>query len=136
MKKNRYILDTNILIELIRENPVVLECLRKVGTENCCMSVISSHELHYGAYHAPYHYQKQELIRIRKVMRHFPVIPLPEDGSDFGRIKANLIKRGLIIDDFDISIAGTAMKEGMIIVTDNIRHFARIEGLHVENWTS
>jgi len=69
-------------------------------------------------------------------MRHFPVIPLPEDGSDFGRIKANLIKRGLIIDDFDISIAGTAMKEGMIIVTDNIRHFARIEGLHVENWTS
>lgn len=135
MKKREYILDTNILVELIRENPVVLEHLRKVGTERCCISVISSQELLYGAYNAPARYQKQELTRIGKVMRHFPIVPLPEDGQDFGKIKAGLVKRGLIIDDFDISIASTAIKNGLIVVTDNVKHFSRIDGLKVENWT-
>ena len=134
MKKIKYILDTDILIELIRENPVVLEHLRKVGTERCCMSVISSQELLYGAYNAPTYYQKQELIRIGKVMRHFPIAPLPEDGHDFGKAKADLVKRGLIIDDFDISIAATALKNDITLVTDNIKHFSRIEGLKIENW--
>lgn len=135
MKKREYILDTNILIELIRECPAVLEHLREVGTEKCCMSVISSQELMFGAYNAPERFQKQELIRIGKVMRHFPIIHLPEDGHDFGRIKADLVKRGQITDDFDISIAGTALKHGMTVVTDNVKHFSRIDGLKVENWT-
>lgn len=136
MKKKEYILDTNILVGLIREEPVVLEHLRKVGTERCCMSVVSSQELLFGAYNAPSQYQEQELIRIGKVMRHFPVVPLPEDGHDFGRIKADLVKRGLIIDDFDISIAGTAIKNDLTVVTDNIKHFSRIEGLKVESWSN
>ena len=80
-------------------------------------------------------YIKQELTRIGKVMRHFPIVPLPEDGQDFGKIKASLVKRGLIIDDFDISIASTAIKNGLIVVTDNVKHFSRIDGLKVENWT-
>ena len=134
MKIRKYILDTNILIELIRENPQVVEHLRKVGTNRCCMSVISSQELLYGAYNAPIRYQEQELIRIHKVMRRFPIVPLPEDGRDFGSTKADLVKRGLIIDDFDISIAGTALKNDMTVVTDNTKHFSRIEGLKVENW--
>ena len=134
MKKRNYILDTNILIELIRENPQVIEHLRKVGTKRCCISVISVQELLFGAYNAPLRYQEQELTRIQVIMRHFPIIPLPDDGCDFGKTKADLVKKGLIIDDFDISIAATALKNDLTVVTDNTKHFSRIEGIKVENW--
>ena len=134
MKKKNYILDTNILIELIRENPQVIEHLRKVGTKRCCISVISVQELLFGAYNAPLRYQEQELARIQVIMRHFPIIPLPDDGYDFGKTKADLVKKGLIIDDFDISIAATALKNDLTVVTDNTKHFSRIEGIKIENW--
>ncbi len=134
MKKRNYILDTNILIELIRENTQVVEHLRKVGTKRCCMSVISVQELLFGAYNAPLRYQEQELTRIQKVVRRFPILPLPDDGCDFGKTKAALVKKGLIIDDFDICIAATALKNDMIVVTDNTKHFSRIGGVKIENW--
>ena len=136
MKTTQYILDTNILIELIHENSNVVEHLRNVDTKKCCISVISCQELFYGAYNAPERYREQETIRVNKIIRHFTIVPLPEDGEDFGRIKANLVKKGLLIDDFDISIAATALNENLTIVTDNVKHFSRIDGLQIENWTT
>ena len=45
-----------------------------------------------------------------------------------------LRRAGKLVEDADILIAATAMKLGMIVVTDNIEHFKRIKGLKVENW--
>ena len=104
----QYLLDTNILIEFIHKNITVTDHLRKVGTENCAISVISIEELYFGAYNAPLRYREQELEHIIALRQRFKVLPLPEDADDFGRVKAELVKRGLIIDDFDISIAATA----------------------------
>ena len=131
----QYMLDTNILIEFIHKNITVTNHIRKVGTENCVISVVSLEELYFGAYNAPLRYREQELEHIMALRKRFKVLALPEDADDFGRIKADLVKRGLIIDDFDISIAATALDKGLTVVTDNIKHFSRIEGLKVENWT-
>ena len=49
MTNKRYLLDTNILIDFVKEVPSVVEKILQVGTHQCCMSVISLHELYYGA---------------------------------------------------------------------------------------
>ena len=130
----QYLLDTDILIEFIHKNDTVTSHIRKVGTGNCVISVVSLEELYFGAYNAPFCYREQELEHIMALRQRFKVLPLPEDADDFGRVKADLVKRGLIIDDFDISIAGTALKNEMTVITDNTKHFSRIEGLKIENW--
>lgn len=50
------------------------------------------------------------------------------------RIRRDLRKRGEMIGDFDVLIAATAMEAGRPLVTENIHHFERIEGLMVEGY--
>lgn len=57
-----------------------------------------------------------------------------EVSHTFGRVKALLSRRGTTIEDFDLAIAAHALVEDAILVTDNVRHFDRVPGLHVENW--
>ncbi len=52
----------------------------------------------------------------------------------FGAIKADLAKSGQIIGDFDILIAATALGHGCKLVTNNQKHYERVEGLQMENW--
>lgn len=50
------------------------------------------------------------------------------------KIYSSLKKSGNLIDDIDILIAGIAKSNNLVMVTDNTRHFERVEGLKVENW--
>ncbi len=50
----------------------------------------------------------------------------------FGRVKANLQLRGQLIDDFDTMIGATALQHDLTLLTNNIRHFERIDGLRFE----
>lgn len=52
----------------------------------------------------------------------------------FADTKALLRQQGKLIDDFDLLIGTTALKDNMTLVTDNVKHLARIPGLHIENW--
>ena len=136
MKKRTYLLDTNTLIEIARRNMRVMKHLEKVGLERCCISVISLYELYFGAYNAPEPYVAQELASVNMMRQQFGVLPLPMNGDEYGSIKAKLLKNGEMIDEFDILIAATAIKEKMIVVTDNIKHFSRIQGIKIENWVN
>lgn len=51
-------------------------------------------------------------------------------------IKAKLRTEGKMLDDFDILIAATAIVNDCVLVTNNIKHFERIDGLTIENWIS
>ena len=51
-------------------------------------------------------------------------------------MKAKLEKDGNRIDDFDILIGSTAIANGMVMVTDNIKHLGRLPGIKIENWTN
>jgi len=53
----------------------------------------------------------------------------------FGKLKSELEKNGKIIDDADLFIACCALKTNRVLVTNNERHFSRIKGLKLENWT-
>lgn len=137
VKTKQYLLDTNILIEFMWGNPVVTRKLIDVGFEHCCMSVISLYEFFFGAHNAKRRkeeYYKQEIVRIHSLIDKIDVLPLPVNADDYGRIKYTLAKKGKTIDEFDMVIAGHALYERLTVVTDNIGHFGRIEGLKIENW--
>ena len=137
MKNKQYLLDTNILIEFMCGTPSVVSKIIQVGFDKCCMSTISLHELYYGAYNAKKKSEKcflQEMDRIEKLLTKLTVLPLETHGDLYGNIKYTLEKNGQIIDEFDMLIAGHAASEGLTVVTDNLKHFNRIEGLKVENW--
>ena len=71
---------------------------------------------------------------INRDLEKFAVIPLPEEAIGYAQIKNQLRKEGQLIDEFDMVIAGQALDDNMIVITDNLDHFARIDGLKVENW--
>ena len=137
MTSKQYLLDTNILIDILNDSPTVMEKLERVGIHRCCMSVISLHELYYGAQLAREKKEEffvKEMNKISRLIEDIDVHPLAADGKDYANIKHLLKEQGNMIDDFDIVIAGQAISEGLIVVTDNVKHFGRIEGLKLENW--
>lgn len=133
--KQQYLLDTNILIEFILHNQKVIDHLLDVGLDNCHMSIVSWYELFDGAYNIKSEkYFNQEMMRLEMLRSRISIIPLPFDASLFASEKHRLIRSGMSIDDNDILIAATALSCSMTMVTDNIRHFSRIQSLQLENW--
>ena len=63
------------------------------------------------------------------------VLPWSSEASQrFGEFKANLERRGLLIDDFDIAIASIAVANGCAVITANLNHFRRIDSLESKSW--
>ena len=56
------------------------------------------------------------------------------DGNATAAIRAALSRRGTPIGPYDIMIAGTAMRHGLVMVTSNAEEFRRIDGLLIEDW--
>ena len=133
----KYLLDTNILIEFLEETPSVVEHILKAGSRQCCMSVISLHELFYGAYLAKEkkkEYYDKEIKKINILLKYFAVLPITTNGESYGKIKYALRKKGTPVDEFDMLIASQAISEGLTVVTDNIKHFENIPDVKVVNW--
>ena len=57
-------------------------------------------------------------------------------AEEYGRVRAELEKKGASIGPMDMLIAGHARAEGVTLVTSNIRELYRVENLDVENWAS
>jgi len=131
----RYLLDTNICIYLARRGPPqVLSRLEHLQPGDVGMSVVTYLELVYGAHKS----QRVEanLRVIDQLRRLIPVLPLEASaGPHFGRIRSVLERRGKPIGAYDLLIAAQALALGLVLVTNNPREFARVEGLPIENWT-
>jgi len=129
----RYLLDTNILSDLIR-NPQGKAARRiaKAGEENICTSIIVAAELRYGC-------AKSGSARLRKavddLLSEIDVLPFeaPAD-ADYGVIRASLESAGTPIGGNDLLIAAHAKSLGAIVVTANMQEFRRVGGVKAENW--
>jgi tRNA(fMet)-specific endonuclease VapC len=134
MSNYRYLLDTNIVSELIK-NPqgIVARKMRVSDLEKyCCTSVIVACELRYGAVKK----QSSKLsFNVEQILNSLSVLSLEESGvGDYVQIRAKLEEQGLPIGQNDLLIAAHALSLGLIIVTANEREFSRVENLTVENW--
>lgn len=128
-----YLLDTNIIIAFLKGDASVKRKLHEVGLKNCYISVVTDYELTFGAYHAPEAYRQKEIEKMALVRNKFSVLPLPQ-AHIWAAMKQTLIESGQALDDFDLMIAATAKANQLVCVTDNHRHFARIQGIKLENW--
>jgi predicted nucleic acid-binding protein len=129
----RYLLDTNICVYWLKGNEKIEQKILSVGMDNVTLSFINISELYYGAYKS----QRIEsnLNLIRQLSEQLGVIETDEAISEmFGQLKAGLEVAGAIIDDADLFIAACAKVHGLILVTNNMKHFKRIKGLKLENW--
>ena len=128
-----YLLDTNILSDLIR-HPVGLVARRveQVGQKEILTSIIVAAELRYGCAKKG---SSKLLERVQGLLETIPVLPLdmPTDAQ-YGLIRAELEAAGQPIGMNDLLIASHALALGLTLVTDNTSEFSRVRGLKVENW--
>jgi tRNA(fMet)-specific endonuclease VapC len=129
----RYLLDTNVVSDLIR-NPQgrVTEHIRRVGEAQVCTSIIVAAELRYGATKKG---SPRLVVQLEAVLGALDVLPFeaPADAA-YGLIRTRLEQAGRPIGGNDLLIAAQTIALGYTIVSDNEREFARIEGLPRENW--
>jgi tRNA(fMet)-specific endonuclease VapC len=117
---------------MFRNEGKVRETLQKVGVENCYISEITIAELYFGLAKASDKKRKQE--DIREIQRLFRVIPAFSSFKEYGEIRQSLEHTGQRVDQFDLLIGATAIHHKLNLVTSNIKHFERMEGLVIENW--
>lgn len=134
MANFRYLLDTNIVSELIKSpQGLVSERMLASGLEKyCCTSIIVACELRYGAAKK----QSAKLsFNVEQVLKILPILSLEESVDEiYASLRTNLESRGLPIGQHDLLIAAHALSLGLTVVTANEREFSRVENLTVENW--
>lgn len=131
----KYMLDTNIVIYVMKRRPIeVLSTFNRYATQ-LCVSSITVAELYYGAEKSEF--PERNLAVIEDFLSRLTILPYePKAAAHFGNIKSSLSKQGKIIGENDIHIAGHCRSEGLILVTNNVREFERVDGLRLENWVN
>ena len=132
----KYVLDTNAVSALIKGDRSVLERLRRLDREEVAVPQPVIAELAYGLERLPTSARKNRLRR-RIAMVRDEMARCPWTGTvseSFGHIKADLERRGVRIEDFDVAIAAHALAHGAVLVTANVAHMSRVAGLDVQDW--
>ena len=129
-----FLLDTDTIIFSLKGNTAVQKNIQRHYNDPIKISVITLMELYYGANKS----QKvsSNLAKIRTLEQSLEIIPVGvESVGIFGMLKAQLEMSGTCLDDFDLIVASCALAYNLTLVTNNVKHFKRIEGLKLTNWT-
>ncbi|MBK9458659.1 MAG: PIN domain-containing protein [Sphingobacteriales bacterium] len=128
-----YLLDTNIIVFLFKNNENVAKKLTKIGLNNCYISEITIAELKYGAEKSnrPVHHTKI----VEEFIGEVSVIPIIDVLDVYAKEKVRLEKIGNRIDDFDLLIGASAIVTGLVLVTNNVAHLQRMDNIIIEDWT-
>ncbi len=135
MGLNRYLLDTNVWIELLRrrQNLVVLERLEGFPPESIATSAVVKGELVAGALKSGT--PQLSLEKVESLLRLHTILPFDEAAAGFyGSSRADLERRGIMVGHNDLLIAATALRHDLTLVTHNVREFSRVPGLRIEDW--
>ena len=129
------LVDTNILSLFFRGNPQVVAkfqtYLAEYDTIN--LSIITYYEIVSGLKHRD---AQKQLDQFLEFSSQNTIVPLTQEAADdAANIYADLRKTGQPIDDIDLLIAGTAIANGLVVITQNRKHFDRITELEVEDWS-
>lgn len=128
-----FLLDTDTIIYSLKGNDRVVRNLENHQHDPLKISVISLMELYYGAYKSEK--INANLAKVRRIENVFDAISVDFFISEtFGMIKSDLESQGTPLDDFDLIIAATALAYNLILVTNNEKHFRRVEGINLDNW--
>ncbi len=131
----KYLLDTDICIELIRQrSPGLLQRVMALTPEDLGVSVVSVAELQYGVQRSREPERNQRALDL--FLLPFAILDLDyEAAAQYGKVRARLEAAGSPIGPYDLLIAAQALSRDLTLVTSNVREFRRVAGLRVEDWT-
>jgi tRNA(fMet)-specific endonuclease VapC len=129
-----YLLDTNTCIEYLRQrNAAVIARLAATPTADLRVCSVVKAELYYGAHRSQQ--VQQNLVKVEDFLRPFASVPFEDDAArEYGRLRAELERRGVVIGPHDLQIAAIALVHGLTLVTHNIKEFRNVAGLDLEGW--
>jgi len=129
----RYLLDTNIVIYVLKRRPIEVLSLFNQNATRMAISAITLAELMHGAEKSSR--VSDNLLAIEDFCSRLEVLPYGAKAAQhYGAIRAALEKAGQPIGINDLHIAAHARSEGLIVATNNVGEFARVPALQVENW--
>lgn len=128
-----YMLDTSVCIRFLRERDKSRDDKLRSLSSEICLSTIVEYELLAGAeLSARVEYQKE---LAEAFMARLAVIDYDSNAAAHSaNIRADLKRRGQMIGNNDLLIAGHARSLGLKLVTGNLGEFMRVEGLRCEDW--
>ena len=131
---NRALIDTDILSYFFKGDPDVIKNFEKYLDlyDILEISIITYYEILSGL-HAKNAFKQLKIFE--EFVSENIVVPLTEESAKLSaEIYASLRKTGKVVDDIDLLIAGIAIENDMILITNNNKHFGRIPELKTENW--
>ncbi|MDF0699283.1 type II toxin-antitoxin system VapC family toxin [Rhizobium sp. MC63] len=131
-----HLINTNAMIALIgRKSDTLLAHVMDSDEGSIGLSSIVMHELYYGAYKSAKISYNLETLRL--FMADFPTVGFErEDALAAGEVRAALAAKGTPIGPYDVLIAGQAKTRDLVLITNNVGDFRRVDGLRVEDWTT
>lgn len=129
----RFLLDTNICIYIINKKPPeIFERFSRHAIGSIAISSITGAELHYGVSKSGSAKNQQALA---KFLAPLEVLPFDDTAMQhYGRLRAQLERKGTPIGPMDLLIAAHALSLGLTLVSNNTREFERVPDLRLENW--
>lgn len=130
--KNKYLLDTNVLINMGRGLFGIREKIISAGPRNCLVSAVSIAELKTGCHISGNAFEKANL---DFCINNFRIVPVSGEILDrFAKMKAVQIGIGKKVPDFDLLIAATSVVHGLTVVSGDKKHFPLIQDILLVDW--
>ncbi len=130
-----YLLDTNIVIYVIKQKPMGLRDTFNQHAARTAISSITLAELLFGVEKSSN--PSRNLMEVDAFCSRLTVLSYgAKAAAHYGSIRAKLEQRGMTIGGNDMHIAAHARSEGLTLVSNNLREFERVPGMLMENWIS
>jgi tRNA(fMet)-specific endonuclease VapC len=130
----RYMLDTNVCVDLLRRaNRINVQRLKRLDLDQVCVSAVTFAELEYGVW------RSSDRSRNERAVMDFcaalEIAPFDDRAAAmYGQVRAQLEQAGQPIGPLDMLIASHALALNMTLATSNEREFRRVANLRIENW--
>ena len=130
----KYMLDTNICIFAIKNKPEnVIKTLKSKDPDDICISAITYAELSHGVEKSQY--ADRNRLALSLFLANITILDFDQNASEeYGKIRAELERKGTPIGPMDMLIAGHARSKDLILVTNNTSEFSRVSDLTIEDW--
>lgn len=135
MSTTGYVLDTDTLIYFLKNQPQVVKQISKHSPTSLFTTRINATELLYGAHNSAN--PERNLQIHQSLLEELSILEFDAQASSiFAQEKARLRQQGQTLADMDLLIASICIAGSKILVTNNTKHFQRVSGLELENWSN
>jgi predicted nucleic acid-binding protein len=129
----KYIIDTDILIYFFKNDQKIVEKFSQISPKNITTTIINYTELLFGAYNSLK--VEENLNKFQSFLRTIKILDFNKSAAEkFAQLKTRLKQEGNLIADMDLMIASICICNKSVLITNNTKHFSRIEELTFENW--